>query len=113
MIVCPQSTHRRTCLLLLFVLLIAAGPGRTTDRGDAAEPRIDFNRQVRAILSDRCFHCHGPDEKNREAGLRLDERSAVLEDLGSGAVIVPGDPNASVLIHRVIEICRQAFLSFC
>lgn len=104
MIVCPKSTRKRTCLLLLFALLLAAGPGRTIDRGDAAEPRIDFNRQVRAILSDRCFHCHGPDEKNREAGLRLDERSAALEDVGSGAVIVPGDPDASVLIHRVIEL---------
>ena len=45
----------------------ADGPAKATDA-----PRVDFNRQVRAVLSDKCFHCHGPDPKNRKAGLRLD-----------------------------------------
>lgn len=58
---------------------------------------IGFNQHIRPVLSENCFHCHGPDEATREAGLRLDEREPVL---GAGA-IVPGDAAASELIRRI------------
>jgi hypothetical protein len=64
---------------------------------------ISFNDQIRPILSDRCYFCHGPDEDHREAGLRLDQREAAIEDLGGGAAIQPGDPDASLLIERIAE----------
>ncbi|WP_425398170.1 PSD1 and planctomycete cytochrome C domain-containing protein [Aeoliella sp.] len=67
----------------------------------AEEPPLRFGRDVLPILSDRCFHCHGPDEANREAGLRLDMREAATEDLGGYAAIVPGDPDASEIIQRI------------
>ncbi len=66
---------------------------------DAAIAPISFNEQIRPLLSDRCFYCHGPDEKHREAGLRLDDREAAIDYLA----IVPGDPDASLIIERVIE----------
>ncbi len=63
---------------------------------------IDFNRDVRPILSDNCYKCHGPDEEYREADLRLDTQAGALSDLGEGIfAIVPGDPEASEVMWRV------------
>jgi len=66
-----------------------------------AEETIRFNRDVRPILSNNCFYCHGPDPKHREADLRLDLREGATADLGGYAAIVPGDPKASQLLARV------------
>jgi hypothetical protein len=65
---------------------------------------ISFNFQVRPILSDRCFKCHGPDEKQRKADLRLDTREGALAALGPEKdhfAIVPGHPEQSTLVHRI------------
>src|SRR5690606_4423757 len=59
--------------------------------------RVDFNRQVRPILSDNCYFCHGPDAKQRKAELRLDLRESAI---ASGA-IVPEEPDASSLVQRI------------
>ena len=73
--------------------LLCAG---TYARGQDA---VEFNRDVRGILSDKCFFCHGPDANKREADLRLDQRDAAVE---SGA-IEPGQPDESELIRRVLS----------
>ena len=74
--------------------------------GAAAEPalggRVDYNDHVRPILSDRCYSCHGPDEGQRQAGLRLDrEEGATGELAGGGRAVVPGEPARSALLLRV------------
>ncbi|WP_153559211.1 DUF1553 domain-containing protein [Roseimaritima sediminicola] len=68
----------------------------------AAEPAIDFNRDIRPVLSNRCLLCHGPDETGLEAGLRLDVREIATGELDSGyTAIVPGDPESSELMARI------------
>ncbi len=64
----------------------------------------NFNRDVRPILSGHCFKCHGPDADAREADLRLDQRESATKELGSGkTTIVPGKPDASELIRRILS----------
>jgi hypothetical protein len=63
--------------------------------------RIDFARDVRPILSENCFQCHGPDDKARKAGLRLDQQAGALAILGDHAAVVPGQPTKSALLTRV------------
>lgn len=58
---------------------------------------IDFNRDVRPILSENCFHCHGADAAQRQAELRLD----VPDDAAESGVIVPGKPDESLLVERI------------
>lgn len=66
----------------------------------AAVP-VDFARQIRPILSDKCFFCHGPDPKHREAELRLDSRAGVFEHAGDAKIVVPGQPDKSELWRRI------------
>ncbi len=64
---------------------------------------IDFDRQIRPILSDKCYACHGPNEESREGGLRLDRKSGAIAEADSGSqAIVPGDPSASELVVRLL-----------
>src|SRR5688572_10645487 len=60
---------------------------------------VDYSRDVRPILSDKCFKCHGPDEKKRASKLRLDDRAAAIK---KGA-IVPGKPDQSGMIQHVFS----------
>jgi len=65
---------------------------------------VDYTREVRPILSQYCFKCHGPDDKKREGGLRLDVREAALKPAESGEpAIVPGKPDASELVKRIVS----------
>lgn len=75
------------CALALAVNLAAAAESR----------QVGYNRQIRPLLSDKCFLCHGPDQGSRKAGLRLDQRESALKK-----AIVPGKPEDSELIRRIL-----------
>lgn len=86
--------HRAAILPVTFVLFGLATTGSANDANDLA---IDFNRDIRPILADNCFHCHGPDSGTRKADLRLDQGS----DADDG-IIVAGNSAESQLIRRLV-----------
>ncbi|MEZ0388799.1 MAG: DUF1553 domain-containing protein [Verrucomicrobium sp.] len=78
----------------ILIILILGNAAR------AAEPtveRVQFNRDIRPILSENCFYCHGPDSATREAGLRLDKREEAIKE----GAIIPGEPGKGSLIERI------------
>ena len=91
-----MAWRRLGSLTAAFLLINSAGMVR------AGEPRkIDFNRDIRPILSDACFQCHGPDNQKRKAGLRFDVESGAKVDLGGYFAIVAGKPQESELLARI------------
>ncbi len=85
-------------LLTLTALARAAG---TTGPGAALPDRIDFNRDIRPVLADTCFKCHGPDPAARKAKLRLDVREEATADREGVFAIVPGKPDESEAYRRL------------
>ena len=85
---------------VVLTALIALPLGAT----HAADSPVDFNHDIRPILSNRCWKCHGPDEKERQAGLRLDAKDGLSAKLESGKVaVVAGKPEESELIRRIVS----------
>src|SRR5262245_29436864 len=79
------------CIACLYLFLPAVSAG-------GQKPSIDFNREVRPILSDNCFACHGPDENQRKAKLRFDTKEGAFAKPG---VITPGEASKSRLYQRI------------
>lgn len=86
------------CSSLLALLILSAWPALAEDDG-----RISYNRDIRPILSDKCFSCHGPDNQHRAAELRLDVTEDGEDYFGAYLAIEPGDPKASDLVSRIFS----------
>ena len=80
----------------------APSPERTGE-GAPLAATVRFGRDVRPILSDRCYLCHGPDRAHQQAGLRLDSFEAATAPREGGAAIVPGRPDESALVRRITD----------
>lgn len=97
----PQQRTRLRLLAATIVLLLSMAP-RAGAASRNRDSKVDFNFHIRPLLSDRCFACHGPDEKSRKAKLRLDTREGIFKSLEGGAAVVrPGDLAKSELFRRV------------
>ena len=97
---CPSVVQKNSALVKLPSIALALSAFGLV--AFAAESAPTFNRDIRPILSDNCFNCHGSDTASRKGGLRLDERDAALKGGKSGAhAIVPGKPAESELLLRV------------
>jgi mono/diheme cytochrome c family protein len=95
-----RDVARWSILVALVFTRVALGEPTLPTAGQSAPP--SFNDDIRPILSENCFACHGPDSANREAGLRLDQFASATAELDSGSrAIVPGDPAASELFARI------------
>ncbi len=100
--------HYRSLWLIpacLLFCLTACNPESAFVSREIAEKlpeKVDFNFHVKPILTDRCFSCHGPDEKSRKANLRFDTQEGLFGKTASGkALIDPGDPEGSLLIRNI------------
>lgn len=88
----------------LFARLVAISLAIAALLSAADNDRVSFNRDIRPIMSDTCFRCHGPDKSSRMAGMRLDLRDeATKPTLSKRIPIVPGDPDKSEIVERIFS----------
>ena len=88
--------------VLVLSIAALAGVNGCAGNGAPTSAGVDFNRNIRPLLSDRCFRCHGPDSSKRKAKLRLDVRDGVFRKLHVGwAIVKPRHPDKSELVRRI------------
>ncbi|RPI76329.1 MAG: DUF1549 domain-containing protein, partial [Planctomycetaceae bacterium] len=101
----------RIPLWLARAIVLGTLLGPILQASRAAEPSIEFNRDIRPILSENCYACHGPDSRKRKADLRLDIEADAKRTLDSGSIaIVPGKGSASELIARLVTADETAVM---
>jgi hypothetical protein len=105
-----MSVARISSCLAMLALGVGGWGGPTAASAQGAEPTVAFNRDVRPILAEGCYNCHGPNAPTRQDGLRLDIPEGPLADRGrfGGPVVVPGNAEESLLFQRVIHASEGA-----
>ncbi len=89
-------------ILIVFGLICRVGQTSASDGAAPSAAKVDFARDIRPLLADRCFRCHGPDEKDRKGGFHLDQEKSAKGQAESGEhPIVAGKPESSELIRRI------------
>src|SRR5262245_66650506 len=87
--------------LLAGALGLATACARPVLAGEADRAPVEFNRDIRPILSENSYQCHGPDKAQRKADLRLDTEAGATADLGGRRAVVAGDLDQSELYQRL------------
>src|SRR5690348_4392181 len=100
----PDRFHRmqrHTATIAVVFVLAQAVPAAAAEQPGRPDPRAIrfFEEQIRPVLADQCFSCHGP--KRQKAGLRLDSAAAIRKGGESGPIVAPGDPEQSRLIRAI------------
>jgi hypothetical protein len=96
----------RYCLRLLLPVLVVAAT-RSAVAADQPVRPVEFNRDIRPLLADTCFACHGPDKNKRKAELRLDIGDDAAKQRGDHRIVVPGKPDQSELFRRLTSSDEQ------
>lgn len=100
-----RSLARSTPSLIFLSTIFLSTVGLPALAAGLRADELSYNQHVRPILADRCFACHGPDAAANDSGLRLDLAESATGELpgGNGAAIVPGKPEASELVRRILS----------
>ena len=104
-----RTSLSATLMVWLLSIAVLAGPPQNPARRSLGEvggrqAPVDFTTQIRPLLSDRCFRCHGPDAGKRKRELRLDLPEGTFKTLDGGwAVVKPGRPEQSELVRRIYD----------
>ncbi|MGE4602352.1 MAG: c-type cytochrome domain-containing protein, partial [Planctomycetota bacterium] len=89
------------CMMLLAHLVAVEGPLADSVSGKERATPLSYNQDIRPILSNKCFPCHGPDSAARKAGLRLDNAEDAYRDRDGFAAVIPGDIEKSLLVGKI------------
>ncbi len=101
-----QKLQRRSVSAFRFCFFVFLGLVGVNTTGivagqEVVSDQIDFGSQIKPILADKCYACHGPDESKHEADFRIDQKASLLDpELG---ILIPGDPDASLLVERILS----------
>mgnify|MGYP002629864682 CR=1 FL=1 len=98
-----DSGTLKSCHLIRIAMSFAWLANTTALVAQVSSPQVDFNRDIRPILADNCFRCHGPDANQRKAKLRFDSQADSRVDLGGYQAIKPGHAEDSELIRRILS----------